>query len=126
MGKAILTPIDNPEKVVKASNSLMSDGTTNVESAIGTINTSMTKNGLAGGVSITSYSSANRYTIPNDGYVNLNNTSSQTATIRVYGSSGSGNMYVGGVGGSHAVFVRKGMKVWIEGTCSSAYFVALT
>lgn len=33
MGKAILTPIDNPEKVVKASNCLMSDGVTSVEGA---------------------------------------------------------------------------------------------
>ena len=35
MGKAILTPIDNPEKVVKASNCMMSDGTTSVEDVIG-------------------------------------------------------------------------------------------
>ncbi len=30
MGKAILTPIDNPEKVVKASKCMMSDGQTSV------------------------------------------------------------------------------------------------
>lgn len=34
MGKAILTPIDNPEKVVKASNCMMSDGQTSVEEKI--------------------------------------------------------------------------------------------
>lgn len=36
MGKAILTPIDNPEKVVKASNCLMSDGQTSVEDMVTT------------------------------------------------------------------------------------------
>ena len=35
MGKAVLTPIDNPEKVVKASNCMMSDGQTDVETALG-------------------------------------------------------------------------------------------
>ena len=41
MGKAILTPIDNPEKVVKASNCYLSDGTTDVETEIGNINTTL-------------------------------------------------------------------------------------
>lgn len=36
MGKAILTPIDNPEKVVKASNCIMSDEQTSVEDALKT------------------------------------------------------------------------------------------
>lgn len=34
MGKAILTPIDNPEKIVKASNVFMSDGMTSVEDVV--------------------------------------------------------------------------------------------
>ena len=34
MGKAALIPIDNPEKVVKASNCIMGDGTTSVEDAL--------------------------------------------------------------------------------------------
>lgn len=34
MGKGIVVPIDNPEKVVKASNCKMSDGQTSVEDAL--------------------------------------------------------------------------------------------
>ena len=45
MGKAILTPIDNPEKVVKASNCLMSDGQTSVEEMLNQGSVSVTADG---------------------------------------------------------------------------------
>lgn len=87
----------------------------------------ITKNEISTYESITQYTAVtNMYTVPSDGYVNLNNTASQTASIAVRGKTGSTQINIGFAGGSHAVYVKKGMRVYINGTTSSAYFMPLS
>lgn len=107
----------------KASNVYMSDGVTSVESAI-------TKNKIESFVSLNSYTSANRYTFPSDGYVTLNNRgSSYNALALILGSNGNANYTValGGSQGQYSLFVRKGMVTYIyEGTSGGYYFLPIT
>lgn len=64
MGKAILTPIDNPEKVVKASNCMMSDGVTDVETAINKMPQNMTGVSSNDATAIVNWLNTNNTNIP--------------------------------------------------------------
>ena len=91
MGKAILTPIDNPEKVVKASNCIMSDGVTSVESALNAT-TANTKQSL-GNIST--------YTPTKDGYLKVA-TNNSTSGAYVYISDATSGMVLAVCNGFNA------------------------
>lgn len=106
----------------QAKSVILGNGNT-VESAV----SGLTANKIESFTSIITYTTeAEPFTIPSDGYVNLNNTSSQVAKLVLKGSSGNVRINVGLSGGSFAAFVRKGMKVYVDGTTSSAYFIPLS
>ena len=84
----------------------------------------MTKNIITYSANITSYNtSSNKYTIPGDGYLLLSGgANAGTGTvIRLFGPSDNENYIrvimitsVTGLGSNGTVFVRKGMRVYVE------------
>jgi len=107
----------------KASNVFMSDGVTSVENAL-------TKNKISTYVTITSYTPANRYTFPSDGYVTLNNRGSGYNALALILGANNNSSYTVGIGGAQGQFglyVKKGMITYIhEGTTAGYYFLPLS
>ena len=83
------------------------------------------KNALGSGVDLSSYTSGNRYSCPSDGYVQVRNSSGVSGEARISGATGSAVMRLGSVPGNFVVFVRKGMRVYMETAASTAYFFPL-
>lgn len=118
MGKAIVVPIDNPEKVVKASNCLMNDGATSIETYV-----------TEKGVEQTNYVELTvnvEYTCPCDGYFQLNATA--TSNRYVYGYvnnvllvAATTSVSANSLGYTiNAIFVRKGSKLKFQRDGSNA------
>lgn len=127
MGKAILTPIDNPEKVVKASNCIMSDDATDVETYI-----TQKSVGQSNYVELTVNV---EYTCPCDGYFQLNATA--TSNRYVYGYVNDALLVVATTSVSantlgytiNSIFVRKGSKLKFQrdnSNTGTARFYALS
>lgn len=84
----------------------------------------MTKNIISNGADISSYNtSSNKYTIPGDGYLVLaGGTHAATGTvIRLFGPSDNKHYIrifiittIDSLGSTESVFVRKGMRVYVE------------
>ena len=77
-------------------------------------------------VSLTSTSSSNKYTCPNDGYVNIyyGASAGQQGFIRIAGSNNDSLEILFGTTSCRAyehlsIFVRKGLKVWNDGSGSN-------
>ena len=110
---------------VLGTSNISSIGTGTVTNAISTINSNMTANSLTVYTDISSYNSeSNKYTIPADGYVFLSNSSGQTGEGILYGNS-SANAYTrfGQVQGRWSVYVRKDMKIYLNGTANTFRFI---
>lgn len=95
-------------------------------------NTRMTQNAgtitaaksiLGSNVDISSYTSADPYSITEDGYVNIyNSTSSHNGVIYVQGNQG-GTLSIGYTQGRFCMPVVEGMKCYVGGTCNFARFI---
>lgn len=85
-------------------------------------------NNLTVPVDLTGYnSSSTLYTFPSDGYVFLNNSSGQSAYAAFYGAEQtSAYIQIGNAPGRFSMFVRKGMKTYLNGTASTYRFVPLS
>lgn len=87
----------------------------------------LTANKASTAVDISGYStSSNKYVVPSDGYIYINNNTGQTGTAYAYGSNNNVCALVGGVEGRHSLFVRKGLKIFISGTVAGAYYYQLS
>ena len=71
-------------------------------------------------------SESNLYTIPADGYIYLSNSSGQSAEGVLYGANAnSAYMRFGNSQGRWSQFVKKGMKVYLNGTAQIFRYVRL-
>jgi hypothetical protein len=96
----------------------------------------LSNNNLAADVDISGYTISNQYTCPSDGYVALSAYGQVNDFIRavVYGANGSyyfnitAYKQIAGNHGMNAVFVKKGMKVYVQSYSGSvsASFLGLT
>lgn len=83
-------------------------------------------NDFAQWTDISSYTSANPFTAPCDGYVFVYNTSSQTGFVGVIGSVNEyGGVGVGASNGRTSTFVRKGMRMYASGSSSAQRFMPI-
>lgn len=93
-----------------------------------TINVDMStrNNSFSAFVNLAEYNNAyNRYTIPCDGYVTVNDTAAGGGHVYVYFPGSSTAIITGISGERQALFVKQGMTVYLNGTVTSARFYPL-
>lgn len=100
-----------------ANRCLMGDGST-VQSAIDSISTTDNTTLKTEEFRNTHTSLETAYIAETDGYVCLHNNSGQSATISLYNQS----LILGGVQGDFCLFVKKGCKMFVNGTSAWAFF----
>lgn len=76
-------------------------------------------------VDISGYTST-YYTCPTDGYAWARNDSGVSGTVRIYGSSGSQYVPIGSTQGDFCAYVKKGMRLRVNGTLTNAEFIPFT
>ena len=118
------------ELSTSASHCFLSDNETTVEDKFD----ELTNNNAGTAISLSSYTQANPYTCPSDGYMLIvaGNTSGNTIFGRVWGTNGEqlGTMSARGAsqGDQQSLFVRKGCKIAPivnTGTGNNIYFIPL-
>lgn len=91
-------------------------------SDISTINTTLTRSYTTSSsyTNLATYTSSNQYAAPSDGYAFVYNLANVTGLVAI-----DGHISIGGAAGRYSVFVKKGMSMYVDGTCSYARFVPL-
>lgn len=70
-------------------------------------------------------STGNMYTFPCDGYVTVNDVNSGGGTVRIYFAGTNSYMTVGMSGERQALYAKKGLQAYLNGTVTSARFYPL-
>jgi CTP-dependent riboflavin kinase len=75
-------------------------------------------------IDISSYNSSTKlFSVLKDGYITIENSTNQNGSIRIV--TPNGTLIAGEHSGRVAVYVRKGMSVFINGTVTSARYYSL-
>jgi len=87
---------------------------------------SVSKNALSWYTDISGYTDS-EFTVPADGFVEVANTSTKTGAALIMGSNASSRaiFHGNGTSGRHAMFVKKGMRVKIQGTVDLVWYYEL-
>ena len=86
-----------------------------LNSSVTTLDSKITMNKCGTKVDISSYKQGTFYTFSSDGFIEMRNTSNQSATIYVQGPNNLTFYVLGGVQGYFGGYVRKGMKATLYG-----------
>lgn len=77
-------------------------------------------------VDLSSYTSTS-YVFPGDGFIYVNNGSSQSGYLIIIGAGQTtGYIRIGNAPGYHSCFVKKGMKCQFSGSSSNARYIKLS
>ena len=121
----------NLKGLLKKAKNMLFDNTesgltaTNVQDAIDEVNSNLAKNNLGTFVNLLAYdSSSNLYTFPEDGYVRVGGG---TVEFHLYGADGANSYVFTKTEPStySSLFVKKGMKCYVDGTNVNALYVPI-
>lgn len=79
--------------------------------------------GASNEINISGYTSSNQYVTQKNGYACVANEGSNNGLLRIVSAVGGTNFAIGGAIGRYSVFVRKGTKLYIQGTVTSSLFI---